>query len=100
MGSPHGAAATSSLPAAPAVPVTEIVEILPAAPAVTEVVEITPESEDVAPPKWEVEWDDLLVELVEMGFEDETLNRSLLANSNGNVKDAVKELVEQERAAR
>jgi len=82
------------------VPVTEIVEILPAAPAVTEVVEITPESEDVAPPKWEAEWDDLLVELVEMGFEDETLNRSLLANSNGNVKDAVKELVEQERAAR
>jgi hypothetical protein len=49
---------------------------------------------------WQSEWDDLLGELTEMGFEDETLNRSLIASTNGNIKDAVKELVEKERSAR
>merc|ERR1712070_1258399 len=49
---------------------------------------------------WQSEWDDLLGELTEMGFEDETLNRSLIVSTNGNIKDTVKELVKTERTMR
>jgi len=45
-------------------------------------------------------WDDLLTELVEMGFEDEAINREVLVQSKGDVKDAVKTLVLRERELR
>jgi len=40
------------------------------------------------------EWDALLDDLSEMGFENRELNRSLMLKHNGNVKRTVKELVE------
>jgi len=49
---------------------------------------------------WNGDWDYLLEELVEMGFENDGLNRELLVEANGNVKDAVKELVTRERSIR
>merc|ERR1711998_300505 len=44
------------------------------------------------------EWDELLVELQEMGFSDRSVNQEVLAEVNGDVKDAVKALVQRERA--
>jgi len=55
-----------------------------------------PEEEE----RWSEEWDDLLVELTEMGFEDEAQSRKVLSDANGDVKDAVKVLVALERASR
>lgn len=55
-------------------------------------------SEDIT--EWNQEWDSLLGELSEMGFEDEDSNRHVLAECNGDVKDAVRELVQRERASR
>merc|ERR1712139_129508 len=49
---------------------------------------------------WNEEWDTLLDELAEMGFEDLDTNRSILSEVNGDVKDAVKELVNRERLGR
>lgn len=40
------------------------------------------------------EWDSLLDDLAEMGFEDAELNKRLMLKHNGNVKRTVKELVE------
>jgi len=62
--------------------------------------EIAPAAAPADPASWKEEWDDLLEELVEMGFEDNGLNRELLQEANGNVKDAVKELVTRERSLR
>merc|ERR1712224_534476 len=52
------------------------------------------------PPAWNAEWDSLLEELEEMGFSDPVANRAVLSNANGDVKDAVKELVSRERTNR
>jgi len=47
---------------------------------------------------WLETWDDLLVELKEMGFDNDVANRSLIAEKGGNLKDAVKELITKERS--
>jgi len=75
----------------------------PSPPALVEVEpEAAPEpdtlSEDST--QWNADWDDLLAELTEMGFDDEIANRTVLAEANGDVKDAVKELVSRERMHR
>merc|ERR1711988_1599802 len=44
------------------------------------------------PADWNPMWDGILEELKEMGFEDEGVNRALLIEMNGDVKDAVREL--------
>jgi len=49
---------------------------------------------------WNDEWDECLNELKEMGFEDETMNKSLLKETNGNMKGAVKGLIAVERSSR
>lgn len=49
---------------------------------------------------WEGEWDMLLTELEEMGFEDHETNRELIAANSGNVKETVKELIRLERMNR
>jgi len=70
------------------------------APAVEPQAEQPAEAEAVGEPAWNEEWDDILSELKEMGFEDETANRALIVEKKGDVKDAVKELVTRERAGR
>merc|ERR1712118_196664 len=50
--------------------------------------------------EWVQEWDTMLDELQEMGFEDVNTNREIIAEHNGNLKDAVKELVNRERKSR
>jgi len=50
--------------------------------------------------EWNNDWDELLAELDEMGFDNVDANRAILALTNGDVKDAVKELVNQERISR
>jgi len=58
------------------------------------------EPEQMPPaPQWDEEWEVLVTELVEMGFE-EHLARAALTESEGAIKDAVKELVMRERAMR
>lgn len=52
------------------------------------------------PADWNPMWDGILEELKEMGFEDEGVNRALLIEMNGDVKDAVRELVNHERSLR
>lgn len=49
---------------------------------------------------WEGEWDMLLTELEEMGFEDHETNRELIATNSGNMKETVKELIRLERMNR
>merc|ERR1719271_641446 len=61
--------------------------------------ELAPEPEPTGP-VWNDEWDELLVELEEMGFEDSEQNRALITENNGDVKDTVKELVNRERLSR
>jgi len=51
-------------------------------------------------PVWNSEWDEMLIELEEMGFEDTAVNRQVLIDADGDVKDAVKELVNRERLSR
>jgi len=43
------------------------------------------------------DWDDLMADLAEMGFDDLTLNRRVLHEAKGDLKDAVKALVRSER---
>jgi len=50
--------------------------------------------------EWNQDWDELLAELDEMGFGDSDANREILSLVSGDVKDAVKELVNRERLAR
>jgi len=47
---------------------------------------------------WKDEWDSMLEELEEMGFEDPTANREMLARAEGDIKGAIRELVTLERA--
>merc|ERR1712159_919117 len=53
-----------------------------------------------AEPEWHEEWDQMLEELVEMGFECESINRTMISEHKGNLKDAVKGLIDHERANR
>jgi hypothetical protein len=46
---------------------------------------------------WEDEWDSLLDELQEMGFDDNAANKQVLQASSGNLKGAVQKLVQEER---
>jgi hypothetical protein len=46
---------------------------------------------------WTEEWDTLLEDLEEMGFDDQETNRRILTDVNGDVKRAVAELVSLER---
>lgn len=39
------------------------------------------------------EWDSMLDELAEMGFEDRHLNKKLMVKNNGSIKRTVKDLV-------
>ena len=39
------------------------------------------------------EWDDMLDDLTEMGFNDRSLNQRLLVQHSGSIKQTVKELV-------
>jgi len=57
-------------------------------------------STDSADPEWFGEWDSLLSELLDMGFDNEARNREYLAVAKGDIKDAVKELIRRERADR
>ena len=41
----------------------------------------------------DLEWDSMLDDLQEMGFEDRSLNKKLLAEAAGSLKQAVKRLV-------
>merc|ERR1711943_125435 len=59
-----------------------------------------PEPEPEPAEMWNEEWDLLLDELKEMGFEDETANREMISEHQGNLKDAVKQLVDRERKSR
>jgi len=52
------------------------------------------------PDAWHAEWDDLLEELREMGFHDQDTNQDMLCRSHGDIKATIKQLVDQERAAR
>jgi len=45
-------------------------------------------------------WDHMLGDLHEMGFEDDNTSRKALADANGNITEAVKQLIALERAAR
>lgn len=72
----------------------------PAAPAVAETDGTISEDSTEYPPVWNTEWDSLLEELEEMGFSDSEANRVVLSDANGDVKDAVKELVSRERTNR
>lgn len=40
------------------------------------------------------EWDSLLDDLAEMGFEDRELNKTLMLKNHGNIKRTVKDLIE------
>merc|ERR1711988_1639594 len=51
-------------------------------------------------PAWDGEWDDILAELKEMGFEDETTNMAMIKEKEGDIKETVKELVKRERINR
>jgi hypothetical protein len=46
---------------------------------------------------WEAEWDLLLLELQEMGFEDVDANKQVIRATSGNLKNAVQALVHEER---
>jgi hypothetical protein len=46
---------------------------------------------------WDEQWDTILVELQEMGFEDRTANKRVVSATNGNLKNAVQKLVQEER---
>eukprot|EP00656_Telonema_subtile_P055899 TRINITY_DN8802_c0_g1_i1.p1 TRINITY_DN8802_c0_g1~~TRINITY_DN8802_c0_g1_i1.p1 ORF type:complete len:372 (+),score=143.44 TRINITY_DN8802_c0_g1_i1:328-1443(+) len=48
---------------------------------------------------WQEGWGALLLELAEMGFEDEALNRRAVAEHQGNLKSIVAALITAERAA-
>merc|ERR1719488_252080 len=45
------------------------------------------------------EWESLLDDLTEMGFENRELNKTLMMRNNGNIKRTVKDLVNPTRAA-
>ena len=46
---------------------------------------------------WDEQWDSILVELQEMGFEDRAANKRIVSATNGNLKTAVQKLVQEER---
>jgi len=52
------------------------------------------------PPSWNADWDSLMGELAEMGFEDEEANKRAITANDGILKDTVTALVAEERAAR
>eukprot|EP00657_Telonema_sp_P-1_P008783 TRINITY_DN307_c0_g1_i4.p1 TRINITY_DN307_c0_g1~~TRINITY_DN307_c0_g1_i4.p1 ORF type:complete len:552 (-),score=252.01 TRINITY_DN307_c0_g1_i4:238-1893(-) len=54
----------------------------------------------VAPSNWNDAWNELLLELAEMGFEDTNANKQVLEETNGDLKLAVTALVSRERALR
>merc|ERR1711977_103708 len=49
---------------------------------------------------WDNDWDCLLEELVEMGFEDAETNKRLVSANSGDLKSTVTALVTEERAGR
>lgn len=49
---------------------------------------------------WEEDWDCLLDELVEMGFENPDTNKRLVAANQGDLKSTVTALISEERADR
>lgn len=67
--------------------------------AAVALVELGPDSKAEPEPKavWEDEWDSLLDELQEMGFDDNAANKQVLQASSGNLKGAVQKLVQEER---
>lgn len=46
---------------------------------------------------WDPSWDSILIELFEMGFNDELHNRRMVAQHEGHLKDVVAALVKAER---
>jgi len=56
-----------------------------------------PEDSTKAEPEWNGEWDALVEDLEEMGFADIELNREVLVRADGDMREAVKELVCRER---
>jgi len=54
----------------------------------------------VTAPAWNSDWDTLLMELIDMGFENEDANKAAVVAHKGNLKSTVTALVAQERANR
>jgi len=68
--------------------------------AITFLLEAPAAAEPEPEPAWDAEWDDILAELKEMGFEDETTNMAMIKEKEGDIKETVKELVKRERVNR
>merc|ERR1712166_27569 len=81
-------AALSYVPPPPAPPAEALIMVPP------------PAEEDPAGEDWEEDWDYLLDELVEMGFEDVHTNKKVVAAHKGDLKSTVTALVSEERARR
>jgi len=60
-------------------------------------VQVPEETVDEVEDEWLAEWDEMLADLSEMGFEDRQRNRQALAKHSGSIKHAVKELVESRK---
>jgi len=58
------------------------------------------EPQQEAAPEQADEWEELMAELVEMGFRDPTTNQQVLADKSGDLKETVRELVKRERLSR
>lgn len=64
-----------------------------AGPSSNEVPKAAPKAEEMAAEEWLAEWDTMLDDLAEMGFDNHASNRAALAKHSGSIKRAVKELV-------
>merc|ERR1711974_444735 len=71
----------------------------PPAPPADALVTIEPEPE-VAEVNWEDSWDQIMDELIEMGFECVESNKQAIATNNGDLKNIVTALVAEERKKR
>lgn len=61
---------------------------------------VAEEPEQEATPEQADEWEELMAELVDMGFRDPATNRQVLADKSGDLKETVRELVKRERLSR
>merc|ERR1711998_244488 len=68
----------------------------PPPPPVAALIKPAPAQDDA----WEDEWDCLVDELVEMGFEDVATNKKKVAEYKGDLKSTVTALISEERAKR
>merc|ERR1712167_176723 len=73
----------------------------PPAPPAEALVPIQPKPEpEVADGNWEDTWDEIMDELIEMGFECVESNKQAIVSNNGDLKNTVTTLVAEERNKR